>query len=50
MADSIDDIKKHSEQEEYTITDGRNNLAELYYQSKQARDDPYVEFSAGVVS
>ena len=50
MINSIDDINKHTEHEEYTMIYRRNNLAELYYQSKQAGYEPYIKFTAGVVS
>ena len=50
MINSIDDINKHTEHDEYTMIYRRNNLAELYYQSKQAGYEPYIKFTAGVVS
>ena len=50
MINSIDDIHKHTEHDEYTMIYRRNNLAELYYQSKQAGYEPYIKFTAGVVS
>ena len=50
MIDNIDDTNKHTEHDEYTMIYKRNNLAELYYQSKQAGYEPYIKFTAGVVS
>ena len=50
MIDSINDLNKHTEKDEYTMIYSRNNLAELYYQSKQAGYEPYIKFTAGVVS
>ena len=50
MIISIDDINKHTEHDEYTMIYRRNNLAELYFQSKQAGYEPYIKFTAGVVS
>ena len=47
MIDSIDDIKKHIEKDEYTMICSKNNLADLYYQSKQAGYEPYIKFTAG---
>ena len=50
MIDSINDLNKHTEKDEYTMIYSQNNLAELYYQSKQAGYELYIKFTAGVVS
>ena len=50
MIEHIDDLLKYTEKEEYTMIYSRNNLAKLYYQSKEAGYEPYIKFMAGVIS
>ena len=55
----LNDIKKHNEQAEYANAKGEaeytliydgHDLAELFYESKQAGYEPQVKFSASIVS
>ena len=50
MIENLDDILKHTEQDEYTMIYTRNGLAKMYYQAKQAGYDPKIEFSACIIS
>ena len=50
MIEKLDDIFKHTEQDEYTMIYTRNGLAKLYYQAKQAGYDPKTKFSACIIS
>ena len=47
---SLNDIKKYSEQTEYTLIYDEHDLAELFYESKKAGYEPQVKFTAGIVS
>ena len=50
MITSLDDIRKHTEEEEYTLIYDGNDLTTLFYQSKQAGYEPQVKFSGCIVS
>ena len=50
MIEELDDILKHTEQDEYTMIYTRNDLAKMYYQAKQAGYDPKIKFSACIIS
>ena len=59
MIQSLNDIKKYSEQAEYANAKGEaeytliydgHDLAELFYEGKKAGYEPQVKFSAGIVS
>jgi hypothetical protein len=50
MIESINDIYKYTENDEYTMIYSKNNLAELFHQSKSTGYEPYLKFTAGVVS
>ena len=50
MIEELDDILKHTEQDEYTMIYTRNDLAKMYYQAKQAGYDPKIKSSACIVS
>ena len=45
MIEKLDDILKHTEQDEYTMIYTRNGLAKLYYQAKQAGYDPKINLA-----
>ena len=48
--EELDDILKHTEQDEYTMIYTRNDLAKMYYQAKPAGYDPKIKFSACISS
>ena len=50
MIEKLDDILKHTEQDEYTMIYTSNDLAKLYSQAKQAGYDPKIKFSACIIS
>ena len=50
MIEELDDILKHTEQDEYTMIYTHNDLAKMYYQAKQAGYDPKIKFSACIIS
>ena len=50
MIEELDDILKHTEQDEYTMIYTRNDSAKMYYQAKQAGYDPKIKFSACIIS
>ena len=50
MITSLDDIRKYTEQSEYTLVYNGYDLSHLFYLSKQAGYEPQVRFSAGCVS
>ena len=50
MITSLDDIRKHTEEEQYTLIYDGNDLTKLFYESKQAGYEPQVKFSGCIVS
>ena len=50
MITCLDDIRKHTEEEQYTLIYDGNDLTKLFHQSKQAGYEPQVKFSGCIVS
>ena len=50
MITSLDDIKKHTDEDQYTLIYDGNDLTKLFYESKQAEYEPQVKFSGCIVS
>ena len=50
MIASLDDIRKHTEEDQYTLIYDGNDLTKLLYESKQAGYEPQVKFSGCIVS
>ena len=59
MISSLDDIRKHTEEDQYakandeamyTLLYDGNDLTKLFYESKQAGYEPQVKFSGCIVS
>ena len=50
MIASLDDIRKHTEEDQYTLIYDGNDLTKLFYESKQAGYEPQVKFSGCIVS
>ena len=50
MIYSINDLLKYTEKNEYTMVYSKNNLAELFYQSKMAGYEPTIKFSGATIS
>ena len=50
MIYGIDDLLKYTEKDEYTMIYSKNNLTELFYQSKMAGYEPSIKFSGATIS
>ena len=50
MITRLDDIRKHIDEDQYTLIYDGNDLTKLFYESKPAGSEPQVRFSGCIVS
>ena len=50
MFTSLNDIKKHTEHDQYNLIYNGHDLSQLFYESRSAGYDPQIKFSGCIVS